>query len=96
VVVEPFAAVGAEVDDAEVAAEELILAVLAFTLLFTKRCSLASNAMVDLLGWPEVVLEPSVRVLRVGTVAGVACETKDCAGTSFTTFHLPSLPAEAA
>jgi hypothetical protein len=44
---EPFAATADEVDGEEVAAEEVaaddvVAAELAFTLLFTKRCSLAS------------------------------------------------------
>jgi hypothetical protein len=87
---EPLAAsadeVLGEVDEAAAAAET------AFTLLFTKRCSLASNVMVEPLGCPEnraaAFVESRVRVLRAGTVVELACETKVCAGTSFTTFHL--------
>jgi hypothetical protein len=45
--------------------------------------------MVEL--WVECIEGPAalkVRVLRAGTLAGVACETKVSAGTSFTTFQL--------
>ena len=73
-------------------ADEVVAAELAFTLLFTKRCSLASYAIVDPLDFPEnraaTLLESRVRTLRVGTVAEDAWETKAYAGTSFTTFHL--------
>src|ERR1700688_200901 len=36
----------------------------------------------------EAPTEFSARVLRAGTLAGLACETKVSAGTSFTTFQL--------
>ena len=45
--------------------------------------------MVEL--WVDCIEAPtefSVRVLRVGTLAGLACETKASAGASFTTFQL--------
>jgi hypothetical protein len=81
------------VDDSLVAiSDEVVTDDLAFTLLFTKRCSLASYAIVELLDCPEnrlaALLESSVRTLRAGTVVDDTWETKACAGTSFTTFHL--------
>jgi len=41
----------------------------------------------------EAPTEFSARVLRVGTLAGLACETKVSAGTSFTTFQLAPVEA---
>src|ERR1700730_5180509 len=45
--------------------------------------------MVELLACPDALLELRVRALRAGAVVGLECETKLCAGTSFsfTTFH---------
>jgi hypothetical protein len=95
----PLAAVVAEVGLAEVGADAAVAAEAAFTLLFTKRCSLASKVMVEPLGCPEnraVLLESRVRTLRAGAAVGLACETKVSAGTSFTTFHLSAAPGETA
>ena len=78
---EPFAVIADEagVDEvgvAAVGADDVVVAEAAFTLLFTKRCSLPSKAMLEPLSCAETPLDSRVRALRAGAVVGLACETK--------------------
>jgi hypothetical protein len=77
---DPFAAIVDEAGVEEVRVDELgadvVVSEAAFTLLFTKRCSLPSKAMLAPLSCAETPLDSRVRALRAGAVVGLACETK--------------------